>query len=302
MLLMDGEKLRGKRYAKVYYSSDYGVKVDIDHLIAKIIMVVSRGSMRVIYSDIKKYMELALPEEQVNLMKQEHDAVNLMKSMMALRYVSLGKASMHGVDVEGIEVADEPFKKELYDRCTARLWVSVKSGLPVLFEIRGMSGHVEITTRFENFAWNTTLAENFFEADINNEYTLTAQVNEPPMNEETAVQFCAALQVSTAAAIRAASGASTMKTSSTKYSSAGQMKSAARTAGCCILRRMILTGKELGSCALNGTVSQFYGKLARDGRDAAYYGDRVTPDMPDKPLLRWKVSDKQYRVIWVICM
>ncbi len=41
MLLMDGEKLRDKRYAKVYYSSDYGVKADIDHLIAKIIMVVA---------------------------------------------------------------------------------------------------------------------------------------------------------------------------------------------------------------------------------------------------------------------
>ncbi len=138
---------------------------------------------------------------------------------------------MHGVDVEGIEVADEPFKKELYDRCTARLWVSVKSGLPVLFEIRGMSGHVEITTRFENFEWNRTLAENFFEADINNEYTLTAKVGELRMNEETAVKYLRSFAGINSGRYPRSLGRSTMKTSSTKYASAGQMKIWARTAG-----------------------------------------------------------------------
>jgi len=42
----------------------------------------------------------------------------------------------------------------------------------------------------------------------------------------------------------------------------------------------------------------FYSKLLQEGKDPVYYGDVVTPDDGDAVLLRWKVSDSEYRVIW----
>ena len=39
-------------------------------------------------------------------------------------------------------------------------------------------------------------------------------------------------------------------------------------------------------------------KLSRYQKDPAYYGDRVTPDMPDHILMRWTISENQYRVIF----
>jgi len=38
--------------------------------------------------------------------------------------------------------------------------------------------------------------------------------------------------------------------------------------------------------------------LIDDRKDPAYYGRTVTPRDADKVLLRWKLSDKEYRVIF----
>jgi len=42
----------------------------------------------------------------------------------------------------------------------------------------------------------------------------------------------------------------------------------------------------------------FYMALTEEGKDPAYYGNVVTPQDTDKVLMRWKVSDDQYRVIF----
>jgi hypothetical protein len=43
---------------------------------------------------------------------------------------------------------------------------------------------------------------------------------------------------------------------------------------------------------------RFYGLLQWDKKDPAYYGKTVTPKDADKVLMRWKVSDNEYRVIY----
>jgi hypothetical protein len=46
------------------------------------------------------------------------------------------------------------------------------------------------------------------------------------------------------------------------------------------------------------STSTFYAGLIREDRDVAYYGDVVTAEDADAVLLRWKVSDNEYRVIF----
>ena len=43
---------------------------------------------------------------------------------------------------------------------------------------------------------------------------------------------------------------------------------------------------------------RFYRVLRRDGKRPAYYGKTITPKDADKVLMRWKVSDNEYRVIF----
>ena len=49
--------------------------------------------------------------------------------------------------------------------------------------------------------------------------------------------------------------------------------------------------------ALQGTCMS-YVTLVQDQKDPAYYGDIVTPQDADQVLMRWKVSDHEYRVIF----
>ena len=46
------------------------------------------------------------------------------------------------------------------------------------------------------------------------------------------------------------------------------------------------------------TLGSFYMLLVQDKKDPAYYGEIVTPDDLDQVLMRWKVSDNEYRVIF----
>jgi hypothetical protein len=45
-------------------------------------------------------------------------------------------------------------------------------------------------------------------------------------------------------------------------------------------------------------LDKFYMTLQWYKKDRAYYGKLVTPKDADKVLMRWKVSDKEYRVIF----
>jgi hypothetical protein len=42
----------------------------------------------------------------------------------------------------------------------------------------------------------------------------------------------------------------------------------------------------------------FYDELLRQGKDVAYYGDAVTAEDANAVLMRWRISEDQYRVIF----
>jgi len=46
------------------------------------------------------------------------------------------------------------------------------------------------------------------------------------------------------------------------------------------------------------TAILFYKKLAKEGKEPMYYGDTVTAEDGDLVLMRWKISDDEYRVIF----
>ena len=44
--------------------------------------------------------------------------------------------------------------------------------------------------------------------------------------------------------------------------------------------------------------SAFYDKLIREKKDVAYFGDKITVEDSGKVLMRWKISDDRYRVVF----
>jgi len=45
-------------------------------------------------------------------------------------------------------------------------------------------------------------------------------------------------------------------------------------------------------------VGMMYTTLERDGKDPAYYGQRVSAETPQAVLFRWKIDDDTYRVVF----
>jgi hypothetical protein len=46
------------------------------------------------------------------------------------------------------------------------------------------------------------------------------------------------------------------------------------------------------------SLGMFYMTLVQDKKEPAYYGESVSPGDGDKVLMRWKVSDNEYRIIF----
>ena len=47
-----------------------------------------------------------------------------------------------------------------------------------------------------------------------------------------------------------------------------------------------------------GGAAMFYGMLVKEKKDPAYYGNKVTASDSNTVLMRWKISDNQYRMIY----
>ena len=44
--------------------------------------------------------------------------------------------------------------------------------------------------------------------------------------------------------------------------------------------------------------SVYYERLAKENKDVTYYGDKVTVEDTNKVLIRWRISNNEYRVIF----
>ena len=73
--------------------------------------------------------------------------------------------------MEGLEVDDPQLCLNTFEKLTARLWVDVKSNLPVLFEVDCSAnvGEMRQTAVFDRFEWNVPLEPDLFDPDIPDE-------------------------------------------------------------------------------------------------------------------------------------
>jgi len=210
--------------------------------------------------------------------------------MMPTEYKKIGRNIIDGINVEGIESKDPSIMYHFYDNVTARLWVEPATNLPVRYEAQGVAadGRVRAKIVYEDFQWNVQLDPSLFEPNIPSDYTLREQkgkLTKVKVSEGKAIQSLRLF--AELAKGRYPSGLSGMTTNiefrDTMIAKYGvgwreQMDEEHR-----IARR---------------SASDFYRQLARENKDVVYYGDTVTAEDVDMVLMRWKISDNEYRVIF----
>jgi len=284
--------------AQMYISSDYGLRMDtyIDgnfamHMYTSIDDMVMIGVIPV----EKKYMRIKLTEEQLAEMKGQ-DPREMASGFMSGQFTELGRDTIDGIEVAGIEVNNPPMFEGIYSNFVGRLWVDVETEYPMRMEIEAdistgeQSAHMSLV--MDGFEWGVQLGPELFEPNIPEDYEMIAEVKMPEQNEQGAIEGLRLFAEMTEG----------------KYPSQMNMMTTMQEAQQALRKTLDLapgtqpTQEQIQQITAKAITLQgpflFYNKLAQEGKEPAYYGDKVTTKFGESVLMRWKVSDGNYRVIF----
>jgi hypothetical protein len=247
----------------------------------------------------KKYFKVAIGDEQMKKMGDEKgDPVTLLKAMLEHEYTELGRKTIDGVAAWGIEVSDPKLGVKMrsfisggmFDETTVQLWVDEQHELPIRINATGSSadGQASMEMVYDNFQWDLLIELTLLKPEIPDDYELMLEGKWETGNEGEEIIEVLRLFVEFADG---------------KYPASLKTMTVAKAIAPA-LRKKFPPGSAEPSKALIGRltkvdmVGMMYTALERDGKDPAYYGDKVSTESPEAVLFRWKVDDDTYRVVF----
>jgi len=251
----------------------------------------------------KKYRRIEIDDHTAENMWKGNDPLTFLKKIMACKYESMGRATIDGIEVEGFQTTDPNVSiiersGENKVEVDVKMWVDVKTRLPVRFDYMG--DKMKSTDHFvmQDFQWDVSVDATDFKPVIPDDYTGTVVKFPAQINEETAIQglkIWVELLGKYPEIITPFDYVTVLRSALEKSETPAAMRLEEEIKG--------LTDDEIGNKLVDFLMpirggGRFYIWLQADKKDPAYYGEIVTPKDADKVLLRWKVSDNEYRVIY----
>lgn len=281
-------------------ADEYGTRMDAyvgKQLIGRSFTLEDRKSNIHIFPAKKKYIEVELTEEN---RIENGDPKLIVESFLKGDYKKLGKREINGITVEGIQSKDVsptagfPGGRGLMEavgktsaEVVGSLWVDVDTGWPVeiTLDITDKDGNEQMTIVVSDFQWDAQIDPASFASVIPEGYELMYKVNAE--NLEEGKQLVDGLKYF--AEINDGKYPATLSVRGVVIEIGGiyQAKSGDPSFG--------IDDAKVSTLKYG---AQFYETLQADGRAAVYNGPAVTAADADKVLLRWKLDDNQYRVIF----
>jgi len=246
----------------------------------------------------KTYLRMTLTDELFEKVQKEfYDPRKLVEEFMKYEYVELGRSTIDGIKVEGIECRDPKIARgvaaeiagEMIDNVVARLWAAVENDLPVRLQIEVFAedGEKVLDLVTYGYKWDIEIDPHEFEPDIPDDYKLVADV-ELSADEKSVVEGLAFFA-------EYADG---------RYPSDMSAMTMTRELRAALLATFggeppwpPKTGDEKRVFGLEMAI-RFSAGLVMEDKDFAYYGDKVTAEFPHAVLMRWKIEDGKYRIIF----
>ena len=289
---------------KIYRSSDFGIlsnryfPVTASFSLPEEYSIIEYGSSLdntfiTAYPGIKKYTRFILPEKNVYRI-QEFDLVPYLKMLSIFDHKKLESKIIDGKKVVGFEIIDPKFGKAWSEISMAQIWIDVDTTLPVLYEFlaTGVDKIIMARVVLDKFEWHETDDAGIFEPDFS-EYQLAAEIEVGPINEETVILTLQRFS-------EVAKGRYPMGLAQPDALRELKKIYKKRAGGkhfyweeehfewedyAFLFSHLLATGR-------------FFGDLFLKYEDVAYHGNVVTANDMDSPLLRWKISDNEYRVLF----
>jgi hypothetical protein len=246
----------------------------------------------------KKYLRMTLTDELWEKTRKEHcDPAKLVEEFMKYDYKKIGRSIIDGVEVEGIECRDPKIARGvpaniaggMIGNVVARLWADVENDLPVKLRIEVFSkdGEKAFDMVTYGYQWDIKLDPREFEPVIPDDYELVADV-ELSADEKSVIEGLSFFAEYAGGRYPSDLSAMTMTRE---------------------LRAGLLAifggdppwppkpGDSQRAVSLEMSI-RFYAELVIENKDPAYYGNKVTTEFPHAVLMRWKIEDDKYRVIF----
>jgi hypothetical protein len=267
----------------------------------------------------KQYMRMVLDDDILAKMKQEnYDPREIIKQIMKCQYTELGRSVIDGIEVQGFQTRDPAFLSEIDGDTTSiefTLWVDVENWLPFRSEMDIKSGEqMHITVATYDYHWNVPVQASDFEPVIPDDFKSFPGdgMKMPGMSEADAIEGLSRFAEMAGkypkklnmldldqeiAALNKDKDSQYMKNVTEKFKK--EIEEMRRTTEMSEDEiRDTLMKKLMERIMTLQSIGFFYRTLVEDKKEPVYYGESVGPDDADKVLLKWKVSDDHYRVIF----
>ncbi|MHC4165868.1 MAG: hypothetical protein ACYSWQ_02795 [Planctomycetota bacterium] len=269
-----------------------------DQMISQAFALAGEKSHITLFPAQKKYLQLELTEKN---RIENGDPKVMVEAFLQGDYKELGRREINAVTVEGIESRDVPptagfpggggmmgaAEGEFRGEVVARLWVDVATGWPVevTLDITDEKGNEQITAVVSDFQWEAQIDPDTFASVIPEGYELmyTVDVTRTESGEQLVdgLKYFAEIN----------DGKYPAKlTIGDILGEVGEICKAKSSDPSFQLDDGQIVNLKYGA--------QHFGGLEAEGKEPVYSGATVTAADSDKVLVRWKLDDGRYRVIF----
>ncbi|MCK4887235.1 MAG: hypothetical protein KAS96_07580 [Planctomycetes bacterium] len=273
-----------------YNSLEHGLRIDTylkDKIISTTYITPRTKAMLSVIHDRKKYIKIQMNDEQFREYQLKNNPREMIKSFMIYGFTELGISDINGIQAEGIMVTDPNVFAGVFSDVKVELWADVESDLPVMMKINAAGENsILIDMVMDDFQWNVELDLAELEPNIPADYELMADVEIPGDDGKAAAEGLGIY-------------ADSLGKYPEKITIMAMMKELAED-----MRKNIdpnnpePSNEDMERMMKVQAVCMFYMGLTQKGKEPAYYGKNVTVGDSDAVLMRWKISDNKYRVIF----
>jgi outer membrane lipoprotein-sorting protein len=298
-------------------STEYGMKMDVDmntniggnvqKTKSLMYVVPEEKKIYIITPEKKQYIQMEFDETMAErIKKQSNDPREFLGKIVNSKYTDIGKSVIDGVEVEGFETTDPAVMGGMMEDVKVTLWVDRKTELPVRQEMHyKINEKTQMECELYDFQWYAQVNADEFKPVIPQDYTtmLPGGYKLPSATEEGAIEglrFCEQLLGRYPKKIdmmNLMNEVMSIKDSNNPTEAAMKLKEEIQG------QMSKLPEEEMAKKIMDimrpvQALGMFQIALAQEKKEPVYYGDIVGPADADKVLLRWKLSDTEYRVIY----
>lgn len=274
----------------VYNSLEHGLRMDTymeDKLMSTTYIDPQTKAILSVIHDQKKYIKIQMNDEQFREYQLKNDPREMIKGFMKYPFTELGVSDINGVQAEGIMTSDPNVFEGAFNDAKAELWVDIESDLPIMMKIVATGENsIIIDMVLDDFQWNVSLNIAELEPNIPADYGIIADVELPGDDGKVVAEglgICADILAKYPEELAIMVVTKELADNIAKDIDPDNPKSNEEA-----IERIIKAQVMCG----------FYADMVKKGKEPAYYGKNVTVGDGEAVLMRWKVDDDKYRVIF----